>query len=537
MLRTALAGLMGLGLALSAVGLPASHAEWYLLESRGLVALTDGNPDQAEALLTDLLAFRTGLAASLPEGPDADGRPLQVYLFRDRRSFEAYKPVVNGRVSGAAGFFLPRREGAFVAMELSSPSSLRIVRHELVHHELHRRFGPTPPWLDEGLAEYLSVARLGKGELILGDPIGEHRERLAGTGGLPAEKLVRVARFESAHSGGEQARRLYAESWSLVHWLRTGGVEPRALFDRLLDELELRGPEARDLVELGGFEPGALDRNVATHFRLDPLPQERVRVPMSDLPALTRRRVNRAVALAWLGELLHAEGRHADAAEHHDAARSRRDTLARAWRGLGLVHEAEGRAKEARPFLERAAELAPEDPEILLSLGRNLLGVTARDFDADRVPRADAERGRQVLRAAVSLASDRAESLAALGLAGLMVEKGADAETGAALEVAREVLPHRTDIAYHLMLWHLRRRELEKALALLDGCVLQREPEGSELAIRASNIATGACIQRARELRREGENEEAARLLESRLAAGVHEALRPQVLKELQASR
>jgi hypothetical protein len=118
-----------------------------------------------------------------------------------------------------------------------------------------------------------------------------------------------------------------------------------------------------------------------------------------------------------------------------------------------------------------------------------------------------------------------------------MTETGADSETGAALETAREVLPHRTDVAYHLMLWHLRRRELEKALELLDGCVLEREKEGSELSIRASNIANGACIERARLLRREGRKAEALQLLESRLAAGVHEALRPQLLRELQASR
>ena len=537
MTRFALLGLLWLGLTLPAAALPSPSAEWYLLESRGLVALTDGDPDRAEALIGELLAFRVALEAALPPGPDADGRPLRLFLFRDAGTFRSYKPMARGRVSEAAGFFLPRREGAFVAMGLSSRSSLRIVRHELVHFAMFRLAGGAPPWLDEGLAEYLAAGREESGGLILGEPIPQHRQELARSGLLPMEKLVRMPVFEAAHSGGGQAPRLYAEAWGLVHWLRTGGEEPRSLFDRALDELRRRGPEARDLIELGGFEKRELDGLVRAHLARAPLPSERVAVPRTQRPVLTRRRVSRDVALSSLGELLFAVGRHAEAEAHHEAARSRRDTLARAWRGLGLLREAAGHPQEARPFLERAAELAPKDPEVLLSLGRNLVGVTAPDFDADRVPRRDVLRGREVLRAAVGLAPNRAESLAALGIAGLMAEKGADSETGAALEIAHEVMPHRTDVAYHLMLWHLRRDELEKALVLLDEVVLPREEEGSELAVRATNIATAACIDRARELRRSGAREEAERLLERRLAAGVHEALRSRVLRELRASR
>ncbi len=537
MMRSALVGLLWFGLTVPAGALPSGSAEWYLLESRGLVALTDGDPDRAEALIGELLEFRVALEAALPPGPDADGRPLRLFLFGDPGTFRSYKPMARGRVSEAAGFFLPRREGAFVAMGLSSSSSLRIVRHELVHFAMFRLLGGAPPWLDEGLAEYLAAGRLQPGAVVLGEPISQHRHELARSGLLPVEKLVRTPVFEAAHSGGARAARLYAESWALVHWLRTGGEEARSLLDRLLDELSRRGPEARDLVELGGFEQRELDGLIRAHLAREPLPSERVAVPRSPSPALTRRRVSREIALSFLGELLFAVGRHAEAEAHHEAARSRRDTLARAWRGLGLLREAAGHPMEARPFLERAAELAPKDPEVLLSLGRNLVGVTAPDFDADRVPRRDVLRGREVLRAAVGLAPNRAESLAALGLAGLMVEKGADSETGAALEIAHEVLPHRTDVAYHLMLWHLRRDELEKALVLLDEVVLPREEEGSELAVRATNIATGACVDRARELRRAGESEAAARLLESRLSAGVHDALRSRVLRELQASR
>ena len=516
--------------AVSAHALPEEGRRWYRLDATGVTAYTDGDPDRAEAVVRELLRFRSALEAALPGGPPPDGRPLVIHLFESEGAFRAHAPIVEGRVSGAAGFFLPRRDGTFAALKLSSLAGTRVVKHELVHHRVHRLAPAAPPWLDEGLAEYFASARLADGQLVLGDPIPDHLGRLRGAPALPVDRIVRAPAFLSAHSGNEQAKRLYAQSWALVHWLRTGGAEPRVLFERQLGELERRGERAADLVELSGLEPAVLWSRVAAHLSREVLPSERLEVPEPPGLALERRRLDRGETLAAIGELLLAVGRTEEAGEHFEAARRARSSWGRAWRGLALAREAAGDAEGARAFHEAAVERAPRDPEVLLSLGRNLLGTTGRDFDPDRVPLADARRARELLRRAVELAPDRAESLAALGLAGLMTTDDADPETGAALEIALEHLPHRGDVAYHLLLWHLRRGQLEKALRLLEESVLPREEPESVVAVRALNAVTLATVEKAQALAAEGRRAEARALLEARRDAGLHESMRPQVL-------
>jgi tetratricopeptide (TPR) repeat protein len=531
--------LLLLCLAVPAAAAPSADAEWYRLEAGGVLAYTDDVPDRAADLLSELVRFRLLLARALPGGPAEDGRPVVAYLFRDAGSFREYAPVARGESSAAAGFFMPRREGAFIAVRLGSASGARTVRHELVHQHLFRLLGGAPPWLDEGLAEYLSVARFDGGRAILGEPVASHVDLLRAEGWFPLERVLGPRRFEAAHQASGQAHRLYAQSWAIVHCLRTGGTEARSLLDRQLGELAERGPLATGLLELAGDQAAALERRLQAHLAREELPVERLVAPAAPRVRIDRRRLPLAERHAALGELLLAIGpeRRESAREHFEAARRARRSLARAWRGLGLGHELEGRVREARPLFEEAARLDPGDPEVLLSLGRNLLGLGAPDFDADRVPPEDAARARRVLRRAVELDPERAESLAALGTAGLMVTTDADGETGAALEVAHELLPHRSDVAYHLLVWHLRRDELDEARRLLDEAVLPREEAGSELAVRALNVVTLGTLERAERLRRLGRTQEAVRLLERRLADGVHASMHRQVARALAALR
>ena len=67
--------------------------------------------------------------------------------------------------------------------------------------------------------------------------------------------------------------------------------------------------------------------------------------------------------------------------------------------------------------------------------------------------------------------------------------------------------------------------------------MLPRAAAGSELAVRALNAVTLSTLERARELAEAGRREEARGLLDARREAGVHESLRPQVLRLLRELR
>ena len=139
MMRFALYGLLWFGLAIPAAGLPPDSAEWYLLESRGLVALTDGNPDRAEALIGELLDFRVALEASLPPGPDADGRPLRLFLFRDPEILKEVEKIID--LLGAGSY--EDREAATRELIKIGKGVVPLLRKHLKHPdaEIRQRIG------------------------------------------------------------------------------------------------------------------------------------------------------------------------------------------------------------------------------------------------------------------------------------------------------------------------------------------------------------------------------------------------------------
>lgn len=143
----------------------------------------------AQAAEETVALFEQALDVRLPE--------LTIDLHPDRRAYRA----AGGR---GDGMYFPddRRVLIFVS------GDPHVLRHEIAHHAAVHVVGVLPPWLNEGIAEYLETIRSENGRAVVGGLAPHHLEAtLSGATGPAA-------------AGGFHFHALdYARSWALVAWL------------------------------------------------------------------------------------------------------------------------------------------------------------------------------------------------------------------------------------------------------------------------------------------------------------------------------
>ncbi|SEI63305.1 protein of unknown function [Allopseudospirillum japonicum] len=158
---------------------------------------------------------------------------LNIQIFSDQDLYQQYlqeqAPQLNPQ---AIGFYSLRTHEAVVMRQNRAEDTLRILRHEVVHLLMASLFGPTPHWLNEGLAENLEVLDL-QAQLKLLAPSVHHYQRVQQQG--IAWPLAEFVTFASPEWAQLSAPDLYAQAWALVRYLLEPTQEHhlRALFKTL----------------------------------------------------------------------------------------------------------------------------------------------------------------------------------------------------------------------------------------------------------------------------------------------------------------
>lgn len=201
-------------------------------------------------------AFQDWLGAEL--GLSEVLTPMKVELHGSRASYPAGL--------APSGHYEPERDTVYVPAP--DGLDLRTLLHEATHQLLFvtafRARGSTgeiPPWLNEGLAEYLAHSLVGTAPLVLerGLPCAAHFRALAEKGGaneLEALLASRPEDFLAASGPGE----LYARAYTLVHFLLEGdGAAHRAGFLAYLGRVYAGAGAGRDLWKCLDLTPRALE--------------------------------------------------------------------------------------------------------------------------------------------------------------------------------------------------------------------------------------------------------------------------------------
>ncbi len=280
-----------------------------------------------------------------------------------------------------------------------SPFARLLFTHELTHRFNHVALGPTPTWLDEGLADYYSTLRADKSAPVVGeidprymctpDGLGDltcyQYEKLAGNRLPSASELVALDRdgfygteaLERGAATWEQKQKRsknYSVAWLLVHMLMNGEQLYANRF-----RSTLAGPPSSDkgaalaqIVE--GVPAGELDRDLHAYLQKS-IPWRQHHAGLPEPPKqLERRPLRDAEVLIWWARLDSFSGKFAKRARDRlDAARtpapggeSSADAAAWFWRGrYSLLNN---NVADAEQHYKHALELDPNNPEYLYGL-------------------------------------------------------------------------------------------------------------------------------------------------------------------------
>lgn len=248
----------------------------------------------AETIAQNLEAVFTVLDEAFRPGIELQPAPykLVAYVFWSHASFAGLIEEV-ASPEWANGLYLAPGLFAFHLETGDVQTLLAILIHEAVHayadqHLLNPGF-ELPPWLGEGLAEYVGNSEIQKGRLVLGKVREGHyvldqrlggayrRSTHAGWSLDEAKQAVRSGKAVSPGSllalepqafYGEKASMHYALSWLLVHYLRHGEPGWRdEEFPALLLYLVEGYPADAALEAIYGFSPADLEEPFRAYVR------------------------------------------------------------------------------------------------------------------------------------------------------------------------------------------------------------------------------------------------------------------------------
>ncbi len=189
------------------------HAKWVKMRTDNFIVYSERNRATTLKLIKELEHFRSFILEFNPSRTLIEKPPLPIFVTRKRK----YWKLTGSR--STAGLFATGANGPFALMSANERGrkfelySLDIILHEYVHYLNSQDGIDLAPWLEEGLADFLSVSKATENGMVIGK---------VALSRLPALKLAKWYStkdiMEAKHTlrGGGL---FYAQSWLLVHML------------------------------------------------------------------------------------------------------------------------------------------------------------------------------------------------------------------------------------------------------------------------------------------------------------------------------
>ena len=454
--------------------IPVYAAQWVRVETPNFVVFGEVGEKRTREVAAEFERFREALGRVLAGAATKAPVPTTVVVFDNRRSFEPYRPLYNGKPIELAGVFSSDRDVNRVALALEDrEQGLRTIFHEYVHLVASNVTNGLPVWLDEGLAEYYStflVTDDGK-TATMGTVIAPHMMLLNQKRLLPLQELLAVTHDSPMYNEGQRRGMVYAESWVLVHFLLSDPNRSK----QLGEYARLTGagtPAAAAWQQVFGTYDPLRDleryaqqfsvRGYRYHFTqgIDTIKADAIRLSDAEMEAT-------------LGDELLGVGRPQDAEAHLTKAAAMQPQSSRAKALLGLQRVNDGRYDEARKLLvDAAADRSDWLTQYYVAAG---LGAMIQ-ADREGTALATADLATRSMEAVLAVRPELPHVLALQGLVAMATQKNVDA-AALAVKRARTLAPGREDYAFLEATLHMIRRDYPNAREVLAPMMSGRYPE------------------------------------------------------------
>lgn len=348
-------------------------------------------------------------------------------------------------------FFSDLRENAILIQDSADTSGIQVILHEYAHY-LNRQSGRTrlPRWYEEGNAEYLSHSRLRDHSFEYALAPAQHLATLGSGRWLPLATLLGVS--DASALAQSEGSMYYAQSWLLVHYLRSRPGADSSLQAKLLEYARYNAREqapATAFTKAFGIAVEELESELLGYFLERDFEHRTVPVDtrMIGFPARIRPMSVAEAQLSLAQMALRFD--NIDGAEHwFESVLSDNDLRALAEAGLGRVAGHRGDFEAARARFESATRLMAWDFTIWMDYAQYWAQRIADSYDPEERVR-HATRLVGALQSALTISAATPELNSLMGFAYLA--KGEDPhEAIAYLEAASAAAPH--DQASRLLL-------------------------------------------------------------------------------------
>ena len=269
----------------------AADQHWLRISSDHFIVITDSGDKAGHEVAAHFEQMRAVFGQLLARNKLRMSKPMEITAIRGDKDYAQLAPMVNGQHITAPGFWLSGEDRVFVVLNVSQPDSWRAVQHQFAHYMLNYNYPPTPPWFDEGFAEYFASLNLAaKNAEFGGDPelnpayetdlLGNQTESknlksfteiLTNPVWLAWPDLLTMKNRVVNGQEGTHHTLFYAQSWILVHYLLN--KDKMSDFGKYFGLVEIRKvPVEQAIQQAFGMTVAQLDHEIKDYFHsLKPL--------------------------------------------------------------------------------------------------------------------------------------------------------------------------------------------------------------------------------------------------------------------------
>ena len=340
---------------------PQNRDAWRSVRTNNLFVIGNVDAEKLRQVATWLEFFHGAFGRLVSRSVIDSSVPTTVILFRDEASFEAFKPLYQGRTANVAGYFVPGDDVNYIAISLdpSDGNPFSTAFHEYVHSHVNENIPGAPLWLNEGLAEFYGSLQFSSGEAVLGTPLMHYIRYLRQSELIPLTTLFSINTSSEHYNESEKTGVFYGQSWALVHFLMLGDRGRPEQFKRFLSLITRGDSSAKAIEDTYGVTLPALEQEFRAYVRRGEFPTQRI--ASMDNPqayaaytAMQRSSLSEGEANHYLGDLLLHIGRPSDAERYFKHAAALDPNLAPASAALGQLYVQQRRYADAKKYLEKA---------------------------------------------------------------------------------------------------------------------------------------------------------------------------------------